>query len=156
MNLWLNDLTEAYAKEICDWKYDGEYSIYNYPDWNKVLSEKWAIANDEKREMEFSAVVDDNRRLCGYFRLINKDDHVLIGLGLKPSLCGQGLGNAFMELLMQMCANMYPNKKLVLEVRAFNKRAVKCYEKAGFKTTDIYKKDTPIGSSEFLRMEFNY
>jgi ribosomal-protein-alanine N-acetyltransferase len=27
-------LTEKYAKEISTWKYDDEYSVYNYPDWD--------------------------------------------------------------------------------------------------------------------------
>ncbi|MEA4961132.1 MAG: hypothetical protein VB114_05645, partial [Lutispora sp.] len=36
MKLKLAELTEPYAKEICDWKYDDEYSIYNYHEWNKA------------------------------------------------------------------------------------------------------------------------
>ena len=43
-------LTEKYAKEISAWKYDDEYSVYNYPDWNKISAQKWAITIAEKRK----------------------------------------------------------------------------------------------------------
>lgn len=156
MKLILEELTESYAKQICSWKYSDEYSIYNYPEWSKICSEKWAITIDEKRKIEFSALVDDYYSLCGYIRLINKDDYVLIGVGLKPTLCGQGLGSTVMEIVKQQCKKIYGDKKIVLEVRSFNERAIKCYAKAGFKVVDTYAKDTPIGYGEFVRMEFIY
>lgn len=156
MKLKLVELTETYAKEICDWKYDEEYSIYNYPEWNKVFNEKWAITIEDKRKKEFSAVVDGYNNLCGYIRLQDKKEYVLIGIGLKPTLCGQGLGNTLMELLKQKCKELYPSKKITLEVRSFNERAIKCYKRAGFKIKETYKKDTPIGYGEFIRMEFSF
>lgn len=154
MKLRLKDLTETDAKEICSWKYDGQYSIYNYPEWDKISIDKWAITLEEKRSNEFNAVVDDYSNLCGYIRIVNKDEYVLIGIGLKPSLCGQGLGSAVMKTLKQQCSMMYPDKKIVLEVRSFNERAIRCYKKAGFKVVGTYKKDTPIGHGEFIRMEY--
>ncbi|MDU4891420.1 MAG: N-acetyltransferase [Clostridium sp.] len=154
MKLKLVEFTEAYAKEICDWKYEDEYSIYNYPQWNKALDEKWAITKEEKRRKEFFAIVDDNNNLCGYIRLQDKDRCVLVGVGLKPSLCGQKLGNIVMEILKQQCEELYPSKKITLEVRSFNERAIKCYKKSGFKITEVYSKTTPIGYGEFIKMVF--
>lgn len=156
MKLRLIDFKETHAKEICGWKYEGEYSIYNYPKWDKISSDKWGITIEEKRKSEFNAVIDDNNYLCGYIRLLNKDEYIFIGIGLKPSLCGHGLGNSLMELVKQQCKKIYPGKKIVLEVRSFNKRAIKCYKRAGFKIDGAYKKDTPLGYSEFVRMEFAY
>jgi len=156
VNLKLVELSEPYAKEICVWKYAGEYSIYNYPAWDKVSNEKWAITIGEKRKKEFSAVVDDYNNLCGYIRLQNNNEYVLIGIGLKPSLCGQGLGDTLMELLKHQCRELYPSKKINLEVRSFNERAIKCYKKAGFKVKEIYKRNTPLGYGEFIRMEYSY
>lgn len=155
MKLKLVEFTEPYAKEICDWKYDGEYSVYNYPAWNKALNEKWAITIEDKRKKEFFAVVDDCYNLCGYIRLQEKSEYVLIGIGLKPSLCGQGLGSKLMELLKQQCRELYPSKKIALEVRSFNERAIKCYKRAEFKIKKTYKKDTPIGYGQFIRMELS-
>lgn len=156
MNLGLDNLTETYAKEICSWKHYDEYSIYNYQEWDKILNEKWGITVEEKRKNEFKALVDDYNNLCGYIRLVNKNEYISIGIGLKPSLCGQGLGNLLMEIVKQQCKKKYPNMKIVLEVRSFNKRAIKCYKKAGFKIVDVSKKDTPLGHGEFVKMEFTY
>lgn len=156
MKLRLAEFTEEHAREICDWKYDGEYSVYNYPKWEKVTIDKWAVAIEEKRKSEFAAVIDDCSHLCGYIRLVNKNEYILIGIGLKPSLCGRGLGNTLMELVKTQCRKLYPNKNIVLEVRSFNERAIRCYKRAGFKITDTYIKDTPIGTGEFFRMEFIY
>ncbi|NSB13446.1 GNAT family N-acetyltransferase [Clostridium beijerinckii] len=154
MRLILEELTELYAKEICNWKYDGEYSIYNYPSWTKVLDDKWAITIEEKRKKEFFAVIDEEYKLCGYIRLQEKNECILVGVGLKPYLCGQRLGDTLMEIVKQQCANLYPSKIVALEVRSFNERAIKCYKRAGFIVKEIYKKDTPIGYGEFIRMEF--
>ncbi|NMM63704.1 GNAT family N-acetyltransferase [Clostridium sp. P21] len=156
MKLKVTNLTEACAKEICNWKYDDEYSVYNYPEWSRISSEKWAITIEEKRKDEFNAIVDDGNILYGYIRLINKDKYILIGVGLKPCVCGQGLGNDLMEIVKGQCRKLYPGKKIVLEVRAFNKRAIKCYKRAGFSVVDTYKKDTPIGYGEFVKMECTY
>ena len=154
MDLRLEILTEDHARKICHWKYEGIYSIYNFPDWGTLNKQRWGITIEEKRKNEFTALIDEGNNLCGYIRFIENKDFVLVGLGLKPSLCGQGLGNIFMELLKSECKKRYSNKRIALEVRSFNKRAIKCYEKAGFKITDVYKKDTLMGSDEFIRMEY--
>ncbi|WAG69539.1 GNAT family N-acetyltransferase [Clostridium sp. CF011] len=156
MNFKLENLTEDYAKQICNWKYEGKYSIYNFPEWDVILRQNWGIAIESKRQNEFGSVINEFGSLCGYIRFINNNDYVLIGVGLKPSLCGQGFGDNFMELLKNECKSRYGNKKIILEVRSFNERAIKCYNKAGFKTVDTYSKDTLIGYGEFVKMEFSY
>ena len=153
MDLRLEILTEAQARQICFWKYEGIYSIYNFPDWDTLNKQRWGITIEEKRKNEFTAVIDESNNLCGYIKFVENKDFVLVGLGLKPSLCGQGLGNIIMELLKNECKKRYGNKRIALEVRSFNKRAIKCYERAGFKITDVYQKDTLIGSDEFIKME---
>ncbi|SFB10219.1 GNAT family N-acetyltransferase [Clostridium frigidicarnis] len=120
MNLSVKELTEAHAKEICNWGYKGEYCIYNYPSWEQISNEKRSITIEQKRKNEFYSVVDDCNCLCGYMRLMNKDEYILIGIGLKTCLCGQGLGKTLMKIVKNQCKNLYPHKKIVLEVRSFN------------------------------------
>lgn len=153
MKMKLAEFTELRAKEICNWEYEDIYTIYNYPNWNKVCEEKWDIAVDEKRKKEFFSIIDENDILCAYIRLQDKKESVLIGVGLKPSLCGQGLGKTLMGIVKNKCSISYPNKKIELEVRSFNERAIKCYKNAGFKEKEIYIKNTPIGYGEFIKME---
>lgn len=156
MNLKLCSLTENHVREICNWKYEGEYSVYNLPTYDKVVTQKWGIAIEEKREKQFAAVRSQNGDLYGYIRFIENENYVLVGLGLKPSLCGQGLGSALMELIKKESNRRYGNIIIVLEVRSFNQRAIKCYQRAGFKIIDRYSKDTLAGHDEFIKMEFRY
>lgn len=30
MKLFVDKLTKEYAKQVCAWKYEGEYSVYNF------------------------------------------------------------------------------------------------------------------------------
>lgn len=156
MNLRLEILTEDHARKICNWKYEGIYSIYNFPDWDTLKKQRWGITIEEKRKNEFTALIDEGDNLCGYIKFIENKNFVLVGLGLKPSSCGQGLGDILMELLKNECKKRYGNKKIALEVRSFNKRAIKCYEKAGYEIIDVYQKDTLIGCDEFVKMEYKY
>ena len=50
MNLKLEILTEDHAKQICCWKYEGIYSIYNFPDWDTLNKQRWGITQEEKRK----------------------------------------------------------------------------------------------------------
>lgn len=50
MDLRLENLTEINAKEICSWESRDEYFIYNYPEWDKILNEKWGITVEKKEE----------------------------------------------------------------------------------------------------------
>ncbi|MPQ43117.1 GNAT family N-acetyltransferase [Clostridium tarantellae] len=156
MNLKVVNLTENYAEEICKWKYEGEYCVYNYPAWSDILKDNWAITIQEKREQEFLALVDDYNFLCGYIRLISKKDYVIVALGLKPSLCGQGLGKTIMYIIKKICMKIYSNQKILLEVRSFNKRAIKCYEKAGFKIIEVFEKNICGERVNLVKMQFDY
>lgn len=151
-------LTEKYAKEISAWKYDNEYSVYNYPDWDKMSAQKWAITIAEKRKNEFVAVIiktDNGNRLCGYFRFFVNDQIVMVGLGLDPQFCGMGYGKQLMSLITQEFEKRFTDKILELEVRTFNKRAIQCYLSAGFSKLRTYTKETPMGTDTFLLMRYD-
>ena len=149
----LSSLSEEHAKKICGWEYKEEYSIYN-TNWATVQAQKWAIADEAKRKSQFSAVLDENNALCGYFRFVEEKDRVMLGLGLDPLICGKGIGAHLMILILNEFHHRYPRKILELEVRDFNQRAIKCYSHAGFQIVGSYSKDTPIGFGKFLLMRY--
>jgi RimJ/RimL family protein N-acetyltransferase len=97
--LHLSDLTEEQAELICGWKYEGEYGVYN-TSWETVQKQKWAIADNEKREIQFKAVLDEQNALRGYFRLVEDESRVMIGLGLNPQDCSKGYGSELMKLIL--------------------------------------------------------
>lgn len=152
-NYELKILSEEDARQICTWKYDNEYSIYNLSDWEIVKKNVWDLAIKEKREKEYISVIFDNE-LIAYGRISEKEDIALIGIGIKPELCGKGHGKNIMELLVQESEKRYIKHTIALEVRSFNKRALSCYKKVGIKVKDRYIKKTSNGKEdEFYYME---
>ena len=150
----LSVMSEEYAREICSWEYDGEYSVYNLSDWETVVRNNWDLAVKEKRESNFLSVTKD-QELVAYGVITNVADTVILGIGLKPSLCGKGLGKEIMMLLIEEGKVRFPETPIGLEVRTFNKRAIRCYESIGFKIRKRYRRDTPtVKKAEFYYMEY--
>lgn len=97
---------------------------------------------------EYFACVDAEKNLTGYFCFGSSAqiptmennaygaDRLDIGLGLKPELCGKGLGAAFMESGMEYAGKKFGATSFRLTVACFNKRAVSLYIKLGFRISD--------------------
>ncbi len=149
----LEILSEENAKEICSWRYEGDYAVYNFSDWEVVKENKWDLAIEMKRTKEFLSIYLDNK-LIAYGRIFINENKTFLGIGIKPSLCGNGYGKKVMTKLVEEAKIRYPDNLIVLEVRSFNKRAVKCYETVGFKIKNKYKKSTYNGSDDFYYMEY--
>lgn len=146
-------LSEAQAKEVCTWKYEGEYSIYNFSDWSTVVENRWDLSIREKREKEYIGIILNNE-LTAYGRIFTVDDSIFLGIGLKPSSCGKGFGSSIMLKLIEIAEIRYPGKKIMVEVRDFNQRAKKCYASIGFVVIDYYWKDTISGGDNFYLMVY--
>lgn len=149
----LAELNEDYAKEICNWRYEGNYSVYNFSDWDVVVENKLGFSVKEIRELEFLAILFNNE-LIAYGRIVLNRGKSFIGIGLKPSWCGQGYGKNVMRLLIDESKKRLPNYTIALEVRVFNKRAISCYRNIGFQIKDIYIKDVSKDKVEVIYMEY--
>lgn len=152
-NYVVGALTEAMAKEICTWKYEGAYSVYNFSDWEEVVKSGWGLSIKEEREREFIGICKDNE-LIAYGRIHVENGISILGVALKPSLCGYGYGKDIMKLLIDESQLRYPNTKIALEVRVFNQRAIRCYESIGFKTKYRHIRSMDSGEAEFYYMEY--
>lgn len=153
MTLHSAPLTEPDAHNVCTWRYEDEYAVYNIPGWDSVVVQGWGIADNAIRRREFYSLRDEqDAALVGFFRLHEQEDFLLLNLGLAPEYCGRGIGKAAMALIIGEAHRKAPGKRLELEVRAFNKRAIACYERCGFVVTATYFKETPVGGDTFIRM----
>lgn len=79
-----------------------------------------------------------------------------MGIGVKPEYCGVGIGKQIIKMALDECSKRYENKPIILEVRSWNKRAIKCYESQGFKIVKIKKQETYAGFGEFFVMKYEY
>ena len=124
------------AGEISGWQYPGEYAIYSFDKSKEVISELMGG--------EYVVCLDEEKRLAGYFCFgasariptVENDayeaDALDMGLGLRPDLCGAGMGQAFMKCGMAYARERLGAKRLRLTVACFNKRAIRLYEKMEF------------------------
>lgn len=155
MNMYVGKLTEELAKKLCEWEYEGEYSVYNFSPWDIVVQQNWDISNENKRKVNFRSVKDEQENFIGFFRITKiNQNKIELGLGLAPEYCGQGIGKDFVSLLTRYVMEKYPNYSLYMEVRTFNYRAVKCYEKCGYIVVLKHYKNFPWGNNEYFLMKY--
>lgn len=144
-------ITDDDKKQICSWKYEEEYEIYNLPPYEVMKSRQKGFMNPDN-EKNYYAFLDKNE-LVGFVNISERDAEVFIGVGVNPLLCGRHYGRRILEGAYCISKELYPEKPLYLEVRAWNKRAVACYKNAGFYIDgEPYEMTTEIGADTFLRM----
>jgi RimJ/RimL family protein N-acetyltransferase len=132
---------ETFA-ELEAWRYEPPYDFYD-GDQDPVL-------NSER----FYGAVGDDGTLVGFYYLEEKGEAVEIGLGLRPNLTGHGLGAEFLEAGLDLARTRFPGHPIILNVAAFNERAIKVYERAGFRETGRHVRSfTRWGDVEFVEME---
>lgn len=134
----IHPMTEQDDYDIAQWKYDGIYAFYNrvsmppFPQTpSKFIEDAFAVRNGTGElighfhfgvDAQIPTVEDD----------VYSSDYLDIGLGLRPDLCGHGLGVPFVQAGLSFGLNTYHTNNFRLSVAQFNERAVRVYEKVGF------------------------
>jgi ribosomal-protein-alanine N-acetyltransferase len=134
MQFVFRSLNKEDIKNIAAWHYPDPYARYNGQTLRFDLS-FFLFFRPLFRlvQCEFFAVDDEHGKLVGLFQYMRLPGRtVTIGLGMRPDLTGQGLGLAFVKAGLAYGKSLYTPAFFRLDVAAFNKRAQKVYEKAGF------------------------
>jgi ribosomal protein S18 acetylase RimI-like enzyme len=206
----LMPMNEDHARQICEWRYDGPYAIYNWSSWEELCLKHEEFTDPEIRAQQYLSAIDVSEtvgtsvgytigsigaanttnfdstgsigaidrsigeagttgaivdgvanaaspdRLCGFAQLFPLVGVTRLGLGLRPDLCGRGLGSAFSKLIAQEARTRRPANEIDLEVLVWNTRAIKAYERAGFHIADTYERGTPTGPDIFHCMVYRY
>jgi [ribosomal protein S18]-alanine N-acetyltransferase len=143
-------LTQADADEIATWRYAGEYAFY---DWTADPDDLALLLDPARRRDAFHAADGEDGRLAGFFQLEERAGGVEIGLGLRPNLCGRGLGEGFTRLGIDLIRELHGPVRITLAVAAFNARAITVYERCGFVETGRHVRHTSGDDWEFVDME---
>jgi RimJ/RimL family protein N-acetyltransferase len=81
---------------------------------------------------------------------------IYLGIGLAPEYCGRGIGKEILKEGIRIAKERFGECIIELQVRSWNKRAIKCYESVGF---IIMKKETIKDhegkDTEFTFMKYN-
>ena len=159
MRFIFKPMTEADARAVLSWRYEGEYSFYNSDP---------ADPQEDVREMldgSFLSATDEQGNLVGFFCVgltaqvpggwqqgIYRDSALDIGLGMRPDLTGKGLGLDFVSAGLDFLRRERSPRMFRLVVATFNQRAITVYERAGFRPVTVIPSSTLNGDAEFLLM----
>lgn len=133
---------EAMFRERDAWRYEPPYDFYD--------SDGLPVRNPEL----FAAVRDDQGVLIGFYFFEPWDGALYYGLGLRPDLTGRGLGERFVLAGLDFARRGYGQCRVVLDVAAFNERAIRLYRRVGFTETGRHVETFDRhGAVEFIDME---
>lgn len=90
----------------------------------------------------------DNNAPLGYVQFTDIepiDKTAKLGICLAPEAQGKGIGQEVLLSAFKHLHNCSAVRKVILEVRSDNKRAIKCYKRIGFKQCGKYLQHKYIG-----------
>lgn len=141
---WLfGPMDEAAAREIACWTYPPPYSFYDCP-VDGIEEEVRCLLNPERR---YWAVWDRSGELVGFAGLgedcrVTGGDYPAealdVGGGLRPDRTGRGLGAGFWGAALEVICRHYAPAAFRVTVAAFNVRALRVWERLGFRRVETF------------------
>ncbi len=151
MSRWtIAPMSQADAEAMATWRYPGEYAFY---DADYIPADLAELLDPQLRGDGLFAAHAPGGELEGFVELKPRDGGAVeIGLGLRPDLTGRGLGAAFTAAAIEL-ARGRGAERITLAVAAFNLRATRVYERAGFIETGRHMRHIAGQEWEFVDME---
>jgi [ribosomal protein S18]-alanine N-acetyltransferase len=160
--LTFTPMCQADARAIRTWHYEGPYAVYN-PEGDDPDE---AVAEMLDPRSPYFAARDARGELVGFFcfgtcaevggdvepGLYGPDNVISVGLGMRPDLTGRGLGPAFVEAGLAFARQRFAPAAFRLFVFTFNRRAIRVYERVGFRPVRTVVVHGGHGQREFLEM----
>lgn len=146
MSLRFHPMDEVSARESLTWRYEPPYDFYN-PNPDKVEETvQWFL--DPRHA--YCAITGDDDKMVGYCcfgtdaQVPGGDygaDALDVGLRMRPDLTGQGRGSDFFAAIVDFARRTFEPQALRVTVAAFNRRAIRVYEKAGFECVGTFQRN---------------
>ena len=160
MAYFFKEMTEADAREVLSWRYDPPYDIYNADPAHErengatLLDPAncYFVATDAAGQIVgYCCFGPDARVAGGDYR---DPDALDVGLGMRPDLTGQGRGFAFFGAVLAFGRERFGAQRYRLSVAALNRRAIRVYERAGFREAGHFRRGgSPDGLAFVLMLE---
>ncbi|MEK4508110.1 GNAT family N-acetyltransferase [Paenibacillus sp. FSL K6-2524] len=141
-------MEDSHGAEISTWRYDSPYDVYSWLPWEQMKALDVEFGNPVLRAEQYVSLLDANGVLSGFAQYFPLTDVTRLGIGMRPDLCGHGMGQSFVLTIVEEALRRTPHHVIDLEVLTWNTRAIRAYQKSGFTITDLYEKLTPGGISK--------
>lgn len=145
----LKPLTRETAEKISGWEYEPPYAAYSFnghADWLMDEStwgtEQFCLMNHEEILGQVSCQLDG--------------EDLWVGWSMNPQFCGSGNGGDFVRRCVSELRRLTGHSgKILLRVAAWNTRAIRAYQKAGFAYVETIQDEIAYSShmEDFWVME---
>jgi len=144
MSLAFRLLDENSTLAILRWQYESPYDIYNLasPDPENTLQ---YLLDPQNAFYGIYGQNGDLEAFCsfGLDGQVSGGDYSTpaldIGLGIRPDLTGQGKGSHYVNAVIDFANRTYSPDQLRVTIAAFNTRAQRVWEKAGFQLVQKFR-----------------
>lgn len=141
------EMNESYARDISKWKYPSPYENYSFAgdeaEFREVMNGyHFAVLDSETSELSGFVAIGPSAQV----RIPNKDSiyddesFTDIAFGLRPDLCGMGLGLYLVNSAICFAKQQFPEDDIRITAENTNKRAVRLYAKMGFKKVCSFRR----------------
>lgn len=120
---------------------DPLFDDYNFPDLDDYEIRLWYRERVSKSTAKSFAVLLDGRVTIGLINLKNIRSLLKVaslGIVFNPKYINKGYGTTSLKAIIKYYFETMNMRSLYLDVAKHNKRAIRCYEKCGFKIVKTY------------------
>ena len=144
MSFTFRRLDEICAQTVINWKYEPPYDIYNLASSDPESTLQYLL----DPQNAFYGIYGQNGDLeafCSYGPdgQVNGGDYSTpaldVGMGARPDLTGQGRGSQYVKAVINFAYRTYSPDRLRVTIAAFNNRAMRVWEKAGFQVVQTFQ-----------------
>ncbi len=139
-------INESNARAILSWRYEPPYDLYNDSDQEVNL-----LQHILHPQNTFYSILDKNNELVAYCSF-GQDGQVSggdyrnqaldIGMGIRPDLTGRGKGSEYANAVLEFAKSLFQPKAFRVTIAAFNKRAIRVWQKLGFEHQQSFERET--------------
>jgi [ribosomal protein S18]-alanine N-acetyltransferase len=144
MSFTFRALDKNSAQTILHWQYEAPYDIYNLAPSDPETTLRYLL----DPQNAFHGIYGQQGHLEAYCSFgpdgqVTGGDYSTpaldIGLGVRPDLTGQGHGAEYVNAVIDFAWHTYAPDRLRVTIAAFNRRALRVWEKAGFQAVQSFE-----------------
>ena len=131
---------------------DPLYRLFDWPGRPFLDNSLWFAELMRDKTRVYYAVENREGVLIGRISLrqIRGHDSARLGIGFGNDFCGYGYGSEALRIFLRYYFLDLGFKKMVLDVSAINRRAVRCYERCGFERVGTHYQIHGLGQRNGL------